>query len=215
MPTLRPNLRWLAAAIAVLVAVGTLVWVLQRDDTDTTPTSRSTSDATTTPPAQSAQSGDPVSSASPVPTASGTDGPAATPTGSAGSGRSPGKGRGDGGRPGPGSSPTGGGAPSGVACWGGSQRAPLSPVTGDTTTTEVRHQVAANLQLLREMSPPPALVEDVEGLRSYYRRVGQVVGTDGRDGPLAPEDEDRIEQLTKGVHARFAPAVVDFLSHRC
>jgi hypothetical protein len=212
MPTLRPNLRWLAAATAVLVAVGAVAWVLQRDDTDTTPTTRSTSDATSTP---TAPSGEPVSSAPPVPTASATDGPAATPTNGTGStgstggptdGRSPGKVRGTGGRT---------GAPSGAACWSGSQRAPLSPVPGDATATEVRHQVGANLQLLREISSPPALSGDVEGLRSYYRRVGQVVGTDGRDGPLTPEDKDRVEQLTQDVYSKFASPVVDFLSHRC
>jgi hypothetical protein len=219
MPTHRPKLRWTAAAIAVLVAVGALAWVLQRDaGTDTTPSARSTAVGSALPSAATAEPTGQVSSTTPGPTTSATDGPTDTSTGHSSGptdGRSPGNVRGNGGRTSPGGSAPGGGAPSGVTCWGTSEHAPVSPVPGDATTTEVRHQVAANLQLLREVSPPPALTEDVEGLRSYYRRVGQVVGADGRDGPLGAEDEDRIEQLTQDVYAKFAPAVVNFLSRRC
>ncbi|GAA3524647.1 hypothetical protein [Nocardioides daeguensis] len=217
MPTLRARPRWLAVAIAVLLAAGALVWTLHRGGDPA---------AADRPAPTSASGTSPGAASEPAPGA-GTDISSPGPTsGAPGEATEDGTGEPDGGRDAESlrgdrrrNGPEGPGGPDrsgvGVPCWGGTGRGPASPVAGDATTTEVRDQVAANLQLLRELSPPPAVQPAVEGLRSYYRRVGEVVAKETGDGRLRPEDRSRIEKLTEDVYADFAPPVVAFLSHRC
>jgi len=213
MSALRSPLRWSAAALIVLVAVGALVWVLGRDgDPDQAAAAHPTAEATPGPGEQPSSSAPSGTTSATAPAAEGTP---PTPTGSAPGpreGRKPGHAFGDGDRT---DADRGTGQPTGVPCWGGTGPAPIAPVAVDATTAEIRQQISADLQLLREITPPPAIHDDVEGLRSYYRRVGRTVAAAGGDGTLAPDDRSQVEQLTENVYATFAPPVVDFLSRRC
>lgn len=222
MPTLRTNLRWLAAAVAVLLAAAALWWALQGDDGSDEPAadrSRSStpSGSTDGPPASGSAPSGPPTTAAGTDRASGTPpagGPSTTASGKPG-GKTPSEPGGRNGQWGRGEGAATGGPSAACLGPGVTGTGAAAPVPSDAPVSRIRHQVAASLQLLRELSTPKALQPAVDGLRSYYRRVGELVGSDGNDVPAGTADQGRIEQLTEDVYARFGPDVVDFLNRRC
>ncbi|MBM7518203.1 hypothetical protein [Nocardioides nitrophenolicus] len=202
-PGLRP--RPLAAVlVVVLISAGVLVWALGRGH-DPAPAA-SDGPATTAPASAPAL---PAGSPSPPPS-SAPSGPHAAPS-------TPPDGGTPTGRPSAHPSDRPSGHPTGVpttgSCGAPAGRGPVAPVPADAAAPRIRAQVTGTLQLLREMAPPSAVQAAVDGLRSYYRRVGELA-PDG-DGSLDGAARSQVEQLTQEVYARFAPPVLDYLSRRC